>query len=147
MNSLIVVQRRWPDAQCVTGEMLFRGEHRCYTLEPAYGVDTVKPRAIPAGTYDLTIRFSRRFARMMPHVENVPGFSEIMIHWGNFPKDTEGCCIVGDLVEKDFVGHSVAEFNPLFLDINDALKEGPQTVTYLDPDGGPVIFHEEYVET
>ena len=125
MNSLLVVQRRWPDEQCVTGEMFFQGAHECYTLEP-------QP-PIPAGTYDLTIRWSAHFGRNMPHVEAVPGHTEIEIHWGNYPKDTDGCTLVGDLIGTNFVGHSVAEFDTLFLKIQDALAEGPQTISYLDP--------------
>ena len=125
MNSLIVVQRRWPDAQCVIGEMLFHGTHECYTMEPA--------DPIPGGTYDLSIRWSPHFGRMMPHVENVPGHTEIEIHWGNYPRDTEGCTLVGDLIGENFIGQSRTEFDTLFLKIQDALAEGPQTITYLDP--------------
>lgn len=106
------------------GELLIDGKHECWTLEPA--------RCIPAGTYDLTIRQSARFARLMPHVENVPEFTGILIHWGNYPRNTEGCTCVGTLFSYQFVGHSVEEFNTLFLKIQDALALGPQHITYLD---------------
>lgn len=131
-----LVQRRWSDAKSVTGELFHNGSHRCWTLEPPYRRREwdvkVKPYAIPAGTYDLTIRFSQRFQRLMPHVENVPGFSGILIHWGNFPKDTEGCTLVGSMRNTDFVGHSVDEFNDLFAELTEVLAQGPQTITYLD---------------
>jgi hypothetical protein len=107
------------------GQLLIDSVQECYTLEPVH--------PIPAGTYDLTVRFSPRFARLMPHVENVPGHTGILIHWGNFPANTEGCTLVGSILGDNFVGHSRDEFDKLFLKINDALQAGPQTITYVDP--------------
>jgi hypothetical protein len=121
----IIVQRQIQDAISTTGEMLIDGQHACWTLEPA--------QPIPAGTYDLTIDFSERFQRLMPHVNNVPGHTGIRIHWGNWRKDTEGCTLVGESEGKDFIGQSVDEFNILFQKIQGALAEGPQVITYADP--------------
>jgi Family of unknown function (DUF5675) len=132
-SNFCTVQRRWPESLSLIGEMLIAGKHECYTLEPPQKTDGSKPRAIPAGTYDLTIRFSPHFARLMPHVENVPGFDGVLVHWGNFAKDTEGCTLVGDLMANNFVGHSVVEFGVLFQKLQDALAIGPQTITYIDP--------------
>jgi hypothetical protein len=121
-----VVKREKQDTVSTQGQLLVDGVHYCYTLEPAY--------PIPAGTYNLTICFSPRFARLMPHVEDVPGHTGILLHWGNWSKDTEGCTLVGYMQGMDFVGHSVDAFNLLFLNINDMIKEGPQTITYVDVD-------------
>ncbi len=120
-----VVDRRWPESDSLIGELLLAGVHECFTLEPK--------NPIPAGTYPLTIRHSPRFNRPMPHVENVPGHTGILWHWGNFPKDTLDCTLVGELREDNFVGHSLAEFELLFTKLQNALALGPQTITYLDP--------------
>jgi hypothetical protein len=130
--STFIVQRHQATSESVTGELAIDSTHECYTLEPPYAGPMVKPRCIPAGTYDLTVRFSPRFARMMPHVENVPGFEGVLIHWGNFPKDTDACTLVGEIVEENFVGKSMVEFNLLFQKILDAVNSGPQVITYLD---------------
>ena len=130
---IFVVKRRWPDSKSVMGQLLINTFHECYTLEPA------KP--IVAGTYDLTIRWSNHFQRLMPHVENVPGHAGIEIHWGNTSKDTELCTLVGSIMGLDFVGHSVDEFNALFKKIQDALATGPQKITYLDPE--PFVMHPD----
>ena len=106
------------------GELLINNTHCCYTLEPQ--------NPIPAGTYDLDIQFSPRFNRLMPHVLNVTGHSGILIHWGNWAKDTEDCLLVGETEGTDFIGHSVDEFNVLFQIIQDAVMAAPQTITYLD---------------
>jgi hypothetical protein len=126
----ILVRRRWPDPKSLMGELLLDGKFECYTLEPPVKTDGSKPRAIPAGTYPLTIRFSPRFQRLMPHVENVPGFEEIEIHWGNFPKDTEGCTLLGSIMGTDFVGHSRDEFDKIYDQLHAAFEAGPQTITY-----------------
>lgn len=121
----LTVQRQLTDSISTTGEMLIDGVHACYTLEPA------KP--IPAGTYDLTIDLSTRFKRLMPHVLDVPGYSGIRIHWGNWARNTEGCTLVGETDGEDFIGKSVDEFNDLFLTLQEGLADGPVTITYLDP--------------
>jgi len=123
MNFL--VQRTLRDGTVALGELFLDSIHECYTLEPA--------NPIPQGTYDLTIRHSPRFNRAMPHVEDVPGHTGILIHWGNWAKDTEDCLLVGRTQEADFIGHSVEEFDVLFQKIQTALREGPQRITYLDP--------------
>ncbi len=130
------VRRRQSTSLSVTGELLYCGAHFCFTLEPAYGLAGVKPRAIPAGTYPLDIRFSPRFNRDMPHVEQVPDFTEIMLHPGNFPRDTDGCCLVGTTLGINFVGESDAAFAPLYANIETALASGPQTITFADPVAG-----------
>lgn len=128
------VKRRWPESQSLMGQFMIDNFHECYTLEPPVKTDGSKPRAIPAGTYPLTIRFSPRFNRLMPHVENVPDFAGVLIHWGNFPKDTEGCTLVGSIQGTNFVGHSREEFDLLFEKIDKAFDAGPQTIIYIDPE-------------
>ena len=97
------------------GELLIDGNHFCYTLEPPYKTDGSKPRAIPEGTYPLTIRWSPEFNKHVPHVENVPGFTAIEQHIGNFPRDTKGCTLVGLLRGPDpnFIGQSLMAFTRL----------------------------------
>jgi hypothetical protein len=113
--------------------MFLDGVYECDTLEPPVKTDGTKPRAILAGTYDLIIAMSVRFKRLMPLLLNVPGFTGVEIHWGNIPADTEACTVVGETHAANFVGHSVAEFDLLFVKLQDAVNAGPCTVTYLDP--------------
>jgi hypothetical protein len=120
----IVVQRFESDGTATLGEMFIDSVHECYTLEPAI--------PIPAGTYELTIDFSNRFQRRMPHVMNVPGHQGIRIHWGNWSEDTQLCTLVGTTEGKDFVGHSVDEFNAFFLKLDELLSKGEVYITYRD---------------
>lgn len=85
----------------------------CQTLEPPIKTDGSKPRAIPCGTYPLTVRYSPRFKRDVPHIENVLGFSDVEIHIGNSAEDTHACVLTGKTRGEDYIYHSGEMFEPL----------------------------------
>lgn len=117
--------RKPSSASCTQGELFIDGVHECYTLE-----DVVRPvkvagiTAIPAGTYRVTVTVSPRFGRLLPLLNDVPGFSGVRIHPGNTAADTEGCILVGDDPQKDFLGRSRVAFDRLFAKINTAAVAG-----------------------
>lgn len=81
-----------------------------YTLEPA-GDDTIKPnkdRRIPAGEYKTKMHDSPKFKMRLPLLfnEHVPPDRYILIHAGNYPKDTSGCVLVGANYDKNGVYNS-----------------------------------------
>jgi hypothetical protein len=138
------VQREFLTSKSTIGRMFLLGsggqsDFQCYTLEPEQRTDDVKPRAIPSGTYVLTLRFSQHHGRIIPHVEGVPGFDAIEIHIGNKPEDTLACTCVGKTRDTDFIGQSHAAFDALFdkmLAAASPSHDGVQHVgyiTYVDP--------------
>ena len=72
--------------------------------------------AIPRGRYRIVLRYSTRFKREMPYLENVNGFTGVMLHWGNDCLDTEGCPLVGEYWDgrSGFIGHSRDAFDTVF---------------------------------
>jgi hypothetical protein len=112
-SMLITVQREQDDAQCTPGNMSLDGAPECFTLEPRRDQSQGKPFCIPAGTYDYAVGPSAHFGINVIKVLNVPGFTDIEVHPGNFPSNTHGCTIVGSTESGDFVGHSDAEFAAL----------------------------------
>jgi hypothetical protein len=70
--------------------------------------------AIPFGIYSLTITFSPKFNRLLPLVNNVPGFEGIRIHPGNTASDTEGCILVGVNDQVGVIHQSKITFDKLF---------------------------------
>ena len=76
------------------------------TMEPPVGTNQ-KGEAIPTGQYKMSVVYSPKFKRMVPLILDVPNRDEIEWHVGDFPYDTEGCClhgnnnIVGRLTESD----------------------------------------------
>jgi len=107
----ITVTRQWLTPNSTCGTMSIDGSFECFTLEPP--VRPTKPYCIPAGTYKIALLMSPRFGFITPHVLNVPNFTEIEIHPGNFPHDTEGCCLVGQAHKDDFIANSRAAFDAL----------------------------------
>jgi hypothetical protein len=127
----LLVKRRWLSTKSTEGELFVDGAHEAFTLEPPVRSDSVKPRAIPDGTYEVKIAFSPKHNRFLPHVTGVPGFDDIEIHIGNFPADTLGCLLVGQTRGVDAVYNSKAEFDLLYPRIQDALAESPVFISYV----------------
>lgn len=94
----IIIKRIFKGPDYTIGKLYIDGKYFCDTLE-----DTVRPAgvkipgktAIPAGKYKIKLTESLRFGRLMPRLENVPGFMGVLIHSGNTAEDTEGCILVG----------------------------------------------------
>jgi hypothetical protein len=97
------------------GKLYINEEFFCYTLE-----DKVRDKkvygetAIPAGTYKVLITWSPRFKRQLPLLVDVPRFDGIRIHPGNTHKNTEGCILVGEYVEGEFLYKSKIAFDRLY---------------------------------
>jgi hypothetical protein len=109
MNDLTVMRHTFSPLSTM-GDLYFDGLRIMFTLEPAKDSGEL----IPVGTYKGTLEWSPRFKTMTPHVRDVPGYDNfgphgpIEIHWGNYPGNTEGCCLVGLTQSQDFVGESRA---------------------------------------
>lgn len=98
------------------GELCVDDKPFCFTLELP-NKDGQHGSCISAGTYHVIITWSDRFQRAMPRLVNVPSREGILIHWGNYPQDTEGCILVGaNHIPQlpDFIGNSRVTFNKLF---------------------------------
>jgi Family of unknown function (DUF5675) len=99
----IQVVRKWFSQTSTCGEMLIDDVFYCYTLEPRQDQSQGKPYCIPVGTYSFILQYSPRFKMATPHILNVPGFTDIEIHPGNWPSDTEGCCLVGTQHQEEYL--------------------------------------------
>jgi len=127
----LVLQRQPSTAHSTSGILSVDGVFECYTLE-----EVVRPRklpgitAIPAGAYPVVLTTSVRFGRVMPLLQNVPGFSGVRIHTGNTASDTEGCILVGASEGVNFLGTSRPAFYRLFPKLRAATT--PILLTVLD---------------
>jgi hypothetical protein len=123
----MIVQRGPRSATAILGDLSIAGGHVCYTLERP-GVE------IPAGTYPVTLYFSPHFGRLMPLLEGVPGRSYIEIHFGNYPRQSDGCILVGESqnVAAGDVLQSDAAFAALFPLIEQTVYAGNCSITVRD---------------
>lgn len=90
------------------GKLFIDGVYFCDTLEDTdrldegMSLDEIKKlkqpgqTAIPEGTYKVIVNVSPKFKRLLPRLQNVPGFEGVLIHRGNTAKDTAGCILVGE---------------------------------------------------
>jgi hypothetical protein len=77
--------------------MLFDGMGRVlelWTLEPPWRGNARNESCIPLGNYDVRPRQSPKYGEHF-EVRDVTDRSYILVHAGNYAKDTEGCILVG----------------------------------------------------
>jgi hypothetical protein len=113
MSNLRVHRTKF-DSRCTMGNFYLEGQQVAFTLEPPKLDPPAKPRAIPAGTYKFIIAYSPVHGRLLPLLINVPDFTGVEIHIGNWPKDTKGCILVGKQQGDDVVEHSAEAFQEIF---------------------------------
>lgn len=121
---------------CTHGAIYIDGKFQCFTLEdtvrgdgdPATVGQWKQPKitAIPYGTYEIKTRVWQKHQKLVPWLQNVPGYEYVYIHWGNWAKDTDGCILVGQArgIDTDSIGNSQKAFEPLMGKILEALTKG-----------------------
>ena len=109
---------------CDTLEDTDRGLDQSMDLETIHEKKIKGSTAIPTGTYRVTLnvvspKYSKRsqynFCKgKVPRLLDVPGYEGILIHIGNYPKDTEGCILVGKNTKVGAVLDSTNTFRELY---------------------------------
>lgn len=90
--------------------------------------------AIPTGRYKVVMNVqSPKFSKYkqyefckgyLPRLVDVPGYEGVLIHIGNYPKDTDGCILVGKNTIKGAVMESTATFKKLYDILKNADEAG-----------------------
>lgn len=95
----VVLKRTDENEKQTLGEMTLTHEcetvFTCKTLELPWRNNEKTVSCIPKGTYKVTKHTSPTFGKCF-YVHDVPGRSQILIHRGNYVRDTKGCIIPGD---------------------------------------------------
>lgn len=95
------------------GVLSIDGKDPVYTLEET-------ELEISLGTYLIELTWSPKFHRLLPLL-HVPHRSNIRIHAGNWPRDSEGCILVGTRKGKDMILGSQDALDLLIPQIQQAL--------------------------
>lgn len=150
----IVLKRTIKGDNYTIGELSINGTFFCYTLEDkdrglANRMSLVKitnikikgATAIPTGTYKVDMEtISPKYAsrgsssqyasigNVLPRLVGVKGYEGIIIHIGNYVKDTEGCILVGSSYNKTSgtISNSSNTFFYLYEMLSDAHKKGKE---------------------
>lgn len=95
MQTVTLVRRYMNN--CTVGYFVFPSDFSVATLEPAWRDNARNVSCIPEGEY--LVKYLERSAsgkyKKVWHIQNVPKRSGILIHKGNFIRDTHGCPLVG----------------------------------------------------
>ena len=99
------------------------------TLELPWKDNKKEVSCIPSGYYtNVKQKTSEGRLGKRLDIPNVPGRTNILFHKGNYPKDTEGCILVGEYSSTpDFISNSKKTMDALYDDCNG--KTGNLTIT------------------
>lgn len=145
----ILVDRKWKKETYTIGKLYIDGKPFCETCEdkdrhldqkmPLSRIKEVKVAAvtaIPTGTYNVRMdvispKYSLKpwyvkncHGARMPRLENVPGWSGVLVHPGNTAQDSQGCVLVGKNTAVGMVTNSKAVFLELYNKMYAAYKRG-----------------------
>ena len=137
---LLSVNRQIFTKLSTIGNFLINGKLECFTLEDTVREDGKKvygETAIPAGKYEVTLRkegtiyedYCKRFddigqERGTLWIRNIPGYEYVLIHIGNYPKDTLGCILVGAKMSGNSIQDSTIAYKKIYPIIASALEKG-----------------------
>lgn len=108
---MLVLKRIFQNDKYTIGRLYLGNVYLCDTLEPPKHVNHP---CIDMDTYPISYQPSKKFGRNMPFLLNCNGRVGIMIHPGNYPRDTQGCILVG----KNTVKGSVTASKKTFENVN-----------------------------
>ena len=128
-------------------DVTFDRKKLCVTLEDGYREIKVPGETrIPAGTYVIKLRtvggFHNRYSLKFPDMhrgmlwlQDVPNFQYILIHIGNYPKDSRGFILVGNTYSTGYIGNSTQTYCQIYPPIAQHLIDGGKvTITIIDGD-------------
>lgn len=132
----ISLRRQEQIKDATIGRLYINGRFQCYTLEDIKRKNKIWGKTrIPAGIYKVTLRqtgsthwrYLKRFPSFhvgMLHLQNVGGFKYILIHIGNWAKDTAGCILVGLRQQENAIFDSTDAYKKIYLIISNAIIAG-----------------------
>ena len=133
----LLLERKYKKQDYTIGNLYVDGVFFCNTLEDtdrgltqSMELSELKARkihgktAIPSGTYRVVLneqspRFKEKSSYAfcngyLPRLKDVPAYEGVLIHIGNYPRDTEGCILVGRNTMKGAVLESTKTFRELY---------------------------------
>lgn len=90
----VTLKRDIVSNKAILGTLSIDGKEVCKTLENPWLNNHSNISAIPLGTYKVKSYTSAKYPDVW-EIQDVEGRSKILIHWGNFERNTQGCILVG----------------------------------------------------
>ena len=143
------------NADTTFGELTCNGVHIGYTLEDMVRLDgsyVFGKTAIPEGEYKMITTWSNRFKREMIQLVNLSNgdlkfgnrpvdVCGIRIHGGNTNADTEGCILVGKMMDRKSkrIWNCAGVLEELFNQVKAAQSQGMVTIEIINTSPGAIV--------
>ena len=116
--SLLLIRDTFTD-KSVVGKLYLNGEFYGHTLELAWEDNKKRVSCIPKGVYEVEKRHTEtsKYKYEHLHIKDVPNRELILMHIGNYPKNSKGCILIGNTRALNFVGESRKVFYKLMYDL------------------------------
>jgi len=99
MINAILIRNKSEKVQTLGRMIFFNGRlnilFHCVTIEPPWKENEKNVSCIPCGDYKVKHRISEKYGKHLTLI-GVTNRTYILLHWGNYYYNTEGCIIVGN---------------------------------------------------
>ncbi len=112
--NLLLIRDTFTDKSTI-GKLYFDGEFYGHTLELAWKDNKKRVSCIPKGVYEVKKRHTEesKYKYQHLHILDVENRELILMHVGNYPKNSKGCILLGNTRALNFVGESRKAFYKL----------------------------------
>jgi len=116
--NLLLIRDSFTD-KSVIGKLYLNAEFYGHTLELAWKENQKRISCIPKGVYEVKKRHTEKSKYKYEHLHilDVPDRELILMHIGNYPKNSKGCILLGNTRALNFVGDSRKAFYKLMYDL------------------------------
>mgnify|MGYP005812027625 FL=1 len=116
--SLLLIRDTFTN-KAVLGKLYLNGEFYGHTLELPWKSNSKGISCIPKGVYEVKKRHTEKSKYKYEHLHilDVVDRELILMHIGNYPKNSRGCILLGNTRALNFVGESRKAFYRLMYDL------------------------------
>jgi len=116
--NLLLIRDTFTDKSTL-GKLYFNGEFYGHTLELPWKDNEKRVSCIPKGVYEVKKRHTEesKYKYEHLHILDVENRELILMHVGNYPKNSKGCILLGNTRALNFVGESRKAFYKLMYDL------------------------------
>jgi len=132
----IILQRIKDTGVSTTGKFTVDGLEYVTIEDTFRAIKVAGVTRIPSGTYEVKLKttgkhhgdYGRKFPdfhKGMLWLQNVPDFTDILIHLGNRASDSAGCIIIGSQIDSDdFISGSTRAYIQFYKHVSKAILAG-----------------------
>ena len=116
--NLLLIRDNFTDKSTI-GKLYLNGDFYGHTLELPWNDNKKNISCIPKGVYEVEKRHTEKSKYKYEHLHilDVVDREMVLMHIGNYPKNSKGCILLGNTRALNFVGESRKAFYNLMYDL------------------------------